>query len=346
MKKNIFFAFAALFAAVCTEACTPMPSSVTNIGTAAQLVNIQGRLDGKFKLTQNITVSNWQPLGNDANPFKGDLDGNGYQITINSFADVSTSGSSDFYGLFGYIEGGRVYNLKVKGPSAILEKSSSKHIHFGGIAGCLNGGYIVQCSVDAGLYGRTTGSATSSMVGGIVGSLLNYGVISNCYAVGGVGGSVGAGGTANVGGIAGAIVGTIRWCYATNEVAAGGPVNTSYKNVGGIVGFIGGVGPEHSVVRAGFAVNSSVAALSAPLSNVHKIVGNIASPAFTDLTGNYGHSSLFVTGTNPNNNNGENNMHPYIDWFWEGQGWSSTVWDLTVLASSEYPKLKFPPVIW
>ena len=337
MKKNLLFVFAALCVAACITACTPMPAAVINIGSAVQLANIQSNLDGKYKLTQNITVNNWLPLGDNAHPFKGDLDGNGHTITINSFADVTTSGDSDFYGLFGYIQGGRVFNLQIKG--ATLHKTSSKHIHYGGIVGCLNGGFIIQCVVNATLLGQTSGSGISSMVGGIVGSMLGQGVISDCYTIGGVQGAS-SNGTVNVGGIAGAFTnGTLRRCYATNAVSAIG--SAPGKNVGGIVGYIGGSGPERSTVKACVALNSSVAAQTNPKTNVHKIVGSIASPAVTDLEDNYGHI-LTVTGTNPNGNNGGDGFHN-AGWFWTGTvQWPSSIWNFASLP----PKLKFSPVVW
>ena len=64
-----------------------------------------------FELTQNITVSkssNWIPIGNATNTFKGIFNGNGYTIS-----NVTISTSDDNQGLFGCIENATIENLGI-----------------------------------------------------------------------------------------------------------------------------------------------------------------------------------------------------------------------------------------
>lgn len=67
--------------------------------------------NAKAKLTDNITVTSWTPIGNATNKFTGTLDGNGKTVTISSMAN-----NADYAGLVGYLgSSGKITNIKVAG---------------------------------------------------------------------------------------------------------------------------------------------------------------------------------------------------------------------------------------
>ena len=84
-------------------------------------------------LTADIALTiAWNPIGNTTKPFKGHFEGWGHKIT-----NLSITGSSDYAGLFGYIDGGSVRDVGVESGSI---KGGN---YVGGICGCLgdtNGG--------------------------------------------------------------------------------------------------------------------------------------------------------------------------------------------------------------
>ena len=85
----------------------------------ATVINSQGAFDalfanggsedalaGNYTLGTDISVST--PIGNSRTPFTGTFDGDGHTITLNITGD-------NYQALFGYVVGGTVKNLTVKG---------------------------------------------------------------------------------------------------------------------------------------------------------------------------------------------------------------------------------------
>ena len=196
------------------------------------------------------SVSNWEPIGRytpTASQFTGTYDGNGYSIS-----NLSISSNGDYQGLFGYINGGKIMNLK------LTDCTISGRQYVGGITGYLNGAAseITNCSVTGsvkstysstnyvgGIAGQNnsglvkdcntacTVTGVSNYVGGIVGYLSgNTGRVTNCYTIGNVTGDLDY-----VGGIAGNISGSstnysiVQNCYAKGNISGN-------SNVGGVVG--------------------------------------------------------------------------------------------------------------
>ncbi|MGG1634371.1 S-layer homology domain-containing protein [Paenibacillus sp. NRS-1760] len=198
-------------AAVVFAGGTGTSSDPYQIANADQLNEVRNHLGAGiyFILTSDIDLSSyasgagWNPIGaNNANPFYGNLNGNGFTIrnlTINT-------GGADHVGLFGvaaygssfaniiledvdvlgrYYVGGligigenNVSNVYVTGNVVGIES-------VGGLAGCLYGGSINNSY----FIGSVTGS---QLVGGLVG--YHYGDIVNSYTAGNVTGNSFTGG--------------------------------------------------------------------------------------------------------------------------------------------------------
>lgn len=161
-------------------------------------------------LADNITLTGtWTPIGNKTNKFQGTFDGGGYSI---SGLNVNTT--EQYAGLFGYIDGGTVRNLRVKGNVT----STLTNSLLGGIAGKLSNGTVENCIFDGTVSGV-------SYVGGIAGTTSSSGQIAGCHTRG----------TVTAQRIAGGIVGgnediTITDCYSEAKVT------TTQNTAGGIVG--------------------------------------------------------------------------------------------------------------
>ena len=61
-------------------------------------------LSGNYLLENDITITDWLPIGDEAFPFSGVFDGNGRTITLNSF-DASALLEKSYIGIFGYARG-------------------------------------------------------------------------------------------------------------------------------------------------------------------------------------------------------------------------------------------------
>ena len=125
-----------------------------------------------FQLKNNIqysteglgaTASNFTPIGNQENKFKGMFNGN--FKTISGIQIYNADGS--YQGLFGAIEEAEIYFLTLSNATIIGKE------YCGGIAGYKNSGAIYNCTIV-----NTTVKATS-INGGVAGE--NEGQIRNCF---------------------------------------------------------------------------------------------------------------------------------------------------------------------
>ncbi|MCC8188590.1 MAG: hypothetical protein LIP08_14120 [Bacteroides sp.] len=82
------------------------------VGNTAQLLKISAGVESFYKLTEDITVEGeWSPVGTQAEPFAGGLNGNDHQITFGINAPEASS-----LGFFGYVAAGAVVkDLTLKG---------------------------------------------------------------------------------------------------------------------------------------------------------------------------------------------------------------------------------------
>jgi hypothetical protein len=184
------------------------------ISTAAhwqELMATSADWNKQFILISNINLASITvtpvaqfPVGQ----FTGVFNGGGHTI---SNAVINQPGS-DYVGLFGYVNGGKIKNLGVVGVNI------HGRDYVGGLVGGDHYSTITSCYVTGSVSG------TGNFVGGLVGS--SYASLtSSCYATGPVSG------TSMVGGLVGMYYyGTITSCYATGSVSGTG------TDVGGLVG--------------------------------------------------------------------------------------------------------------
>ena len=206
-------------------------------------------LTGDIDLTDAV----WMPIGNNSNPFKGTFDGG--EKTVKN---LNPKGNT-YCGLFGYVSGGTVENLSIRGNmsdgcpcyagfavgylngenalvrnisvnAAISYTNSATGIYgLGGVVGFNTSGTIDGCSYEGSISSTTNNNGRR--IGGVVG-YNNGGTVRNCYNLATI-----TAGSSDVGGIAGASQSTqnnghkslLENCYNWGDV-------TGHNTVGGIVG--------------------------------------------------------------------------------------------------------------
>lgn len=187
----------------------------SDLTTLANLVNSGNSYSGiYFGLSDNIdmTETNFIPIGNQAHPFSGVFDGNGYVIkgiTINSSSEI---------GLFGCTDGATINDVGIE------EVHLDGESNIGGIVGNSQNTTITNCYT----RGKTSGN---DCVGALVGYSGLGTVIQNCFS------SIQhtkANIYGSVGGLVGYNCGTIENCYFYGTINA-----TSFQawTTGGIVGY-------------------------------------------------------------------------------------------------------------
>lgn len=138
----------------------------TAISDCAGLQNMG--LTGNYYLTGNIDCNvapynaglGFDPIGSSNNYFSGTFDGKGYTIS-NLYVDRLFDSTNYYCGLFGYVSGGVIKNVKMKNVFV-------KCVSSGGIIGFAKSGAIIDsCSVDS---GNVIGKLSSGgFAGGFVG---------------------------------------------------------------------------------------------------------------------------------------------------------------------------------
>ena len=187
------------------------------IGTYGELkafadsVNGGNTYEGKYiRLDVNVNLGGksnaWTAIGNKSNKFKGTFDGNNHVVSGLYIAEGS------YIGLFGYVDGGTVKNVTVRG-------SVSGSSNAAGIVGYLNAGKVENCGNNASVSG-------GSAVAGVVGYVGGASVISGCYNSGDIKGTTGY-----IGGVTGQHwqAGEVTDCYNSGTV-------TGPATVGGVTG--------------------------------------------------------------------------------------------------------------
>ena len=117
-------------------------------------------------LMNDIDMKNaeWTPIGTKNMPFSGKFDGKGHTISGLNY-------SGEYAGLFGYMNGGTICNIK------IADSSFKNGTVSGGICAVSNGGTIENCAVD-------NVDVSGGTAGGICGQ--NSGTITDCFFSGNV----------------------------------------------------------------------------------------------------------------------------------------------------------------
>ncbi len=210
MKKTIFVSLSILVLMMGT--CNIAVAS-TGISDVFGLQAMNANLGEDYYLTGNIDCSgipNFDPIGDDTNPFTGNFDGSTFTIsnlTINRPTE-------DYVGLFGYTSSATVENVAMKN----VDVAGFNNV--GGLVG-LSDGSISNCTTS----GKVSGNG---YIGGLAGFNDDNGLISDCHSSGTVTGSVG------IGGLVGCNHYIVSRCYASGEVEGG-------NFVGGLIGYHRGI---------------------------------------------------------------------------------------------------------
>ena len=229
---------------------TPEPVDLgAPVSTFDDLNAIRNQLDGKYYLTNDITVppgTEWVPIGavssNDGNPanFSGTINGMGFTIR-----DLTISNGGNFSGFIGRLtDGGRVCNLTLENVNI---KGGTPT---GGLTATMfNGVSVEQVSVT----GSITGAAEA---GGISGRNNNNSknTVTDCYVYANVSGT--GTGEVCVGGIIGRINGK---AVEINNSYFAGKLNATATNrtntyAGGLIGVINNNAGDASITATGSAV--------------------------------------------------------------------------------------------
>ena len=208
------------------------PISISSSSQFIRMISSPQGLSKEYTLMNDISVSDWVPIGDRSKPFTGKFNGNNHKITINSTKESGYSSAGYFIGLFGYMgAGSEVCNLRV--ATNLTKTTNNRPIYLGGITGDLDGGTIYNCAVNANLKIIYRGGAINA--GGITGRMSNEGIIRNCYVTGSISVSNDYDNyRCSVGGIAGLVYSaTIENCHTTNSINI---ETSSHSYTGGIAG--------------------------------------------------------------------------------------------------------------
>ena len=139
--------------------------------------------NAEFELINDIdlTGKNWTPVGTQSEPFTGKLNGNGK--TIKGLSFDTSSQTSTYYGLFGFIKGGEFSNIIFEDFSFVSE-NISKSYYVGALFGSSYNSETAIVMVDnvivkGSIVASKQSSSYITYLGGISGSAY-YGVYTNC----------------------------------------------------------------------------------------------------------------------------------------------------------------------
>jgi hypothetical protein len=295
-RSAIILAFAGLFAVLALDAAA---AACTPIRTAADLDRIRRDLAGDYCLRNDIDLAGaggFEPIGSQAEPFTGKLDGGGFVIrnlTINS--------ARPEVGLFGWITGGVVKNLTLAGISV---KSTHAPASVGGVTGYLLDGDITNVRVT----GTVACTGTLCRIGGVAGETAGNALIRRTISAADVSGRDGGA----AGGLAGQINAGINQSSATgavrcrNNCAAGGAVGwvnptgwirrsfatgevqgTRDGTAGGLAGYLGGAASLVFSLGAVSAVFGTVGGLAGDAGNLSQAfaAGRVSGGAGSSIGG-------------------------------------------------------------
>lgn len=222
------------------------------VSTATELDSVRAYADANFILMNDIDLTDyltdgnpgynggnfWEPIGNDADKFTGDFNGNDLKISglkINRPAQ-------DYIGLFGSIDAGIIYDLSVEIDTVSEVKGNA---YTGGLAGKIINSSIINCQITGsvsgnynvgGLIGWNESNVTESrsytniignnQTGGLIG-VNSSGIVTNCHS----NVTVTASGVMSGGLIGQQYNGEITQC------SSAGTVNSTFSECGGLIGW-------------------------------------------------------------------------------------------------------------
>ena len=225
------------------------PYKIYNADQLDQVRNFLNNTNVYFKLMSNINIGEWlddngirddgwTPVGILSHPFKGHFDGNSKTVS-----NLVINSSSDYAGIFGYVSGATIENLKVNG-------AAKGNGYLGGLIGRADSSIVRNCTFTA--TGDIAG--TGNYIGGLIG-FVNGSAVSDCtfstkyevkgsryvgglagYAEGEISGSSASGNVTANGDNCGGLVGSANNLLLTGNIAVGNVSGQNYT--GGIVGYL------------------------------------------------------------------------------------------------------------
>jgi predicted small secreted protein len=245
LLKRAALALLALALAACSnttgggEDIVPVPDDSIKIRTAEDMAKI-GRdegweSNGKYRLMNDITLADWEPI----DLFDGSFDGGGKTITVQSFANASNGKCGIFYDITGVdsTDKALVKNLRI--ASQVSEVPSGV-FKFGLLAGYAKNVEIDNITLSGTLsFAAASNADNTGGIGGIAGILNADAVIKNSNSALAI--TITSTGHITAGGFAGifsASGGRIEKCHNTGAVSAANTAtnNTNYRVMaGGIV---------------------------------------------------------------------------------------------------------------
>ena len=124
-----------------------------------------------FKLGDDINLGGWDWISigtDDTTPFSGNLDGNGK--TIFNFSAASNSA-----GLFGYMEGGSVKNLKIDYATI----RNNKYSKAGALAGRTKNVTVENIEIGENVIVGNTPLSSTAQIGGVIGFCIDNSIVKN-----------------------------------------------------------------------------------------------------------------------------------------------------------------------
>ncbi|MBQ8763804.1 MAG: hypothetical protein IJZ07_06850 [Clostridia bacterium] len=143
----------------------------TPIYTAEDLNNIRNDLDGKYILMNDIDLSvyeNWEPIGTSDEPFTGEFDGDGYNISHLTINDTQTEDMVYYYALFGYVKNSKFNSITLTECNILAKHRGETRGYgvIGAIVGYCYGTEISGCTV----FGKVTADGFGEcFAGGLTG---------------------------------------------------------------------------------------------------------------------------------------------------------------------------------
>ena len=298
--------------------------------------------DAYYRLTANIDLNGlaWTPIGGLCmNPareggqqaiysgFRGRMDGNGY--TVSHFSITAARDQQNGCGLFGYIDGGTVEDLRVTRCEIDI---SVEWVAYGGILAGHSTGNIFGCSAEGAIRIQSTADSCHAYAGGLVGEQ-RMGVILNCHTACDVSAATTAPGAyAYAGGLTASLVGDgeIENCYATGDQSAAAVEEFSMAWAGGLCG-------DQSFGRiAGSFATGDVSSEGAMYAYAGGLVGTADE---IENCFRRERQTIQVSGDRKNTNT---EAAPCTDsdlsdpeFYTDTLGWSRDIWDFTGLDSAE-----------
>lgn len=351
-----------------TEQDPYLISNAEQLAYVATSVN-QGvdTFSGKYlKLTSNLHLNDieWTPIGA-TNSFGGVFDGNDYSIHGLKISSISTN----YGGLFGYVNGGFIKNLNIIDADISVDNgyvgilvgfanhtdttkltvqncnisgtlNLTHDSYAGGIVGYCNG-TIDRCSSNAIISSGSQSGVSRNVyvyVGGIAGTCTT---ITNSYSSGTVSSSGGSLYYHNsyVGGIAGSC-GTITNCYSTAEIVA---ATQSSSYAGGIAGCATTITNCFAVGNVSTRTYSFSGTYGG--SNIGRIIGeyeegDTVTSCYADSTQVCTRTSSTTTKQGTTNDYGTLQFTHTLQsesFIYETLDWSSEVWEIV---EGQFPRLK------